>query len=221
MVGYLRRHHLALLALFIALGGSSYAAVKLSKNSVGAREIKRSAVRSAEVKDRTLREQDFMPGQLPAGQTGGQGPAGPQGPTGPSGVVDSLAISGTASMFNLPGGMGNQEVTPAGCRTAAYTPGPGEVAVINMQVTGSANAPVNDVLYLKVMSSEDGGGFDPVGHESQADTLNVATTHVTNSHVQPLTAGTAYIWGSGLATNAAVTMTVAHCSGTVTIFRSP
>jgi hypothetical protein len=224
MVGYLRRHHLALLALFVALGGTSYAAVELSKNSVGAREIKRSAVRSAEVKDRTLREQDFMLGQLPAGSNGAQGPVGPtgaQGPAGPSGVVSSRTISGIASTFNLPGNMGNSEVTPAGCRTAAYTAGPGEVAVINLQVTGSPNPPMNDVLYLKVMSSENGGGFDPVGGESQADTLNVSTTHVTNSHVQPLTAGIAYIWGAGLASNAAITMAVAHCAGNVVIYRSP
>jgi hypothetical protein len=39
----------ALVALFIALGGSSYAAVTLSKNSVGAAQIKRNAVKAAEV----------------------------------------------------------------------------------------------------------------------------------------------------------------------------
>ena len=32
---YVRRHHVALLGLFIALGGTSYAAVKLPRNSVG------------------------------------------------------------------------------------------------------------------------------------------------------------------------------------------
>ena len=40
----------ATLALFIALGGISYAAVKLPKNSVGAKQIKKNAVKSAEIK---------------------------------------------------------------------------------------------------------------------------------------------------------------------------
>ncbi|HEV2774275.1 MAG TPA: hypothetical protein VGV90_01665 [Solirubrobacteraceae bacterium] len=59
----------ATLALVIALGGTSYAATKLPKNSVT----------SATVKDRSLLKKDFRPGQLPAGK---RGPAGPQGPAG-------------------------------------------------------------------------------------------------------------------------------------------
>lgn len=39
----------ALAALFVALGGSSYAAVTLSKNSVGAAQIKRNAVKAPEI----------------------------------------------------------------------------------------------------------------------------------------------------------------------------
>jgi hypothetical protein len=46
---YLRRHHLALLALFIALGGTSYAAINLPKNSVGPRQLRKSAVTNAKV----------------------------------------------------------------------------------------------------------------------------------------------------------------------------
>jgi hypothetical protein len=41
---YLRRHHLALLALFVALGGTSYAASQLPANSVGTRQIVNRAV---------------------------------------------------------------------------------------------------------------------------------------------------------------------------------
>jgi hypothetical protein len=40
VLGYLSRHHVALLALFIALGATSYAAVKLPANSVGAKLLK-------------------------------------------------------------------------------------------------------------------------------------------------------------------------------------
>jgi hypothetical protein len=41
---YLRRHHLAIVALFIALGGTSYAATQLPANSVGTRQIRAGAV---------------------------------------------------------------------------------------------------------------------------------------------------------------------------------
>jgi hypothetical protein len=41
----------ATLALFIALGGASYAAVKLPKNSVGTRQIKNNAITGAKIKN--------------------------------------------------------------------------------------------------------------------------------------------------------------------------
>jgi hypothetical protein len=80
----------ATLALFVALGGSSYAAVNLPRNSVGASqlktnavraaEIRRKAVRSSEIGDRSIRLRDISKSTRNAlhGQTG---PAGPPGPT--------------------------------------------------------------------------------------------------------------------------------------------
>jgi hypothetical protein len=55
---------MATLAVFIALGGSSYAALKLPKNSVGSKQIKRNAVTSTKVKNRTLLSGDFKRGQI-------------------------------------------------------------------------------------------------------------------------------------------------------------
>ncbi len=82
----------ATLALVIALGGTSYAAIKLPKNSVT----------SATVKDRSLLKKDFKTGQLPRGKTGKQGPAGPAGPAGGSGAAGSAGTgAGTgAGLFN-------------------------------------------------------------------------------------------------------------------------
>lgn len=83
----------ATIAVFVALGGTSVAAVALKKNSVGSRQIKagavkgtelaKSAVTSTKVKDRSLLSKDFKTGQLPRGATGA---TGPQGTTGRSGV---------------------------------------------------------------------------------------------------------------------------------------
>ena len=79
----------SLLALFIALGGSSYAAITLKKNSVRSSHIKngqvkradlaRNAVDSSRVAQGSLLAEDFAPGQLPAGPQGERGPQGPQG----------------------------------------------------------------------------------------------------------------------------------------------
>jgi hypothetical protein len=70
----------ASLALFVALGGSSYAAVQLSKGEVKSRHIAKNAVKSGKVKNGSLRAKDFRAGQLPAGPQGAKGDPGPQGP---------------------------------------------------------------------------------------------------------------------------------------------
>ncbi len=51
MLAYLKRHHLAILALFIALGGTSYAATQLPSNSVGSSQIRTGAVTSNKVRN--------------------------------------------------------------------------------------------------------------------------------------------------------------------------
>jgi hypothetical protein len=100
MTGYVRRHHVGVIALFIALGGTSYAAVKLPANSVGSKQIKTNAVRSAEVKNKSLKPEDFAAGTLlqgPSGPRGATGPAGPRGPQGPPFVPDIFVDSNEAS----------------------------------------------------------------------------------------------------------------------------
>ena len=51
-------------AVFLALGGVSWAAVTIPRNSVGALQIKRGAVDSVRVKDKSLMAKDFKPGQV-------------------------------------------------------------------------------------------------------------------------------------------------------------
>ena len=82
---YVRRHHVGLLALFVALGGTSYAATRPPANSVGPKQLKNNAVTSRKVKDFSLRSRDFAPGQLPAGPAGPSGPPGLKGDPGPPG----------------------------------------------------------------------------------------------------------------------------------------
>jgi hypothetical protein len=79
----------ALLAVFIALGGLAYAAslprnsvgsAQIRANAVGSSEIQRSAVGSSETRDRSLRLSDISTSVRRRLQ-GPQGPAGPPGPT--------------------------------------------------------------------------------------------------------------------------------------------
>ena len=76
-------------ALIVALGGVSYAAATLPKNSVGTAQLrkkavtgaklKHNAVTSAKVKNGSLLAADFKTGQIPAGPKGPKGDTGPQG----------------------------------------------------------------------------------------------------------------------------------------------
>jgi hypothetical protein len=52
----------ATLALFIALGGTGYAAIDLPRNSVGTAEIRDGAVRSRDIRDGSVRTRDLAPG---------------------------------------------------------------------------------------------------------------------------------------------------------------
>jgi hypothetical protein len=109
----------AYLALFVALGGSSYAAVSLSRNSVKAKHIAAGAVGASEVKNSSLLAGDFAPGQLPAGAQGQPGPQGERGPEGPpnpnavnSGLLDNLDSSAFAR-GNISIVTGREQITQA------------------------------------------------------------------------------------------------------------
>ena len=73
----------ASLALLIALGGTSYAAIQA---------LPRNSVTTVQVKDFSLLARDFRRGQIPAGPVGPAGPAGPTGPQGPAGSSSSVAL---------------------------------------------------------------------------------------------------------------------------------
>jgi hypothetical protein len=101
------------LALFVALGGTSYAAVKLPPRSVGTSQLKANAVTSQKVKDGVLQAKDFKAGQLPAGAagpqgakgdtgaTGAQGPKGDRGATGARGATGPKGETGTVDTSNF------------------------------------------------------------------------------------------------------------------------
>lgn len=111
---------ISVIALFVALGGTSYATLTITgkdvKNgSLTGKDIKDSSLTSADVRNRSLRLRDFRSGELPKGQRGPTGPAGPAGPAGaagsaiafarvaPSGDVDASASKNIAVVASTAG----------------------------------------------------------------------------------------------------------------------
>jgi hypothetical protein len=82
---HLRSNLVAYLAIFVALCGTSYAAVRIAKNSVGTKQLKANAVNSSKVKNGSLQVIDFAGGKAPAGPKGAKGDSGDPGPLGSPG----------------------------------------------------------------------------------------------------------------------------------------
>lgn len=59
VIAYLRRHHVALVALVFAAGGTAYAA-----NEIGTKNIKDHSIRSVDVRDGALRGADIKPNSI-------------------------------------------------------------------------------------------------------------------------------------------------------------
>jgi hypothetical protein len=106
VVGWARANAIALAALFVALGGTSYAAVALAPNSVGTRQLRRGAVTSAKVKDGSLLARNFKRGQLPRGAAGPAGPQGAAGAVGPAGATGATGPQGAPGPQGRPGAAG-------------------------------------------------------------------------------------------------------------------
>ena len=88
----------ALVALSVSVGGSSYAALTLPKASVGGKQLKRNAVTSPKVKPGSLLLSDFRASERlrlrgPEGPQGARGPAGSRGEAGATNVTLRLAPS--------------------------------------------------------------------------------------------------------------------------------
>src|SRR4051812_23559831 len=99
----------ALVALFVGLGGGAYAALKLPKNSVGAKQIRKHAVTPSKVAPSTARR--FKGAKGDPGDPGTPGQQGETGPPGPGAKIftadpsvtasDAYTVLGSAGAFTL------------------------------------------------------------------------------------------------------------------------
>jgi hypothetical protein len=148
---------MATVAVFVALGGSSYAALRITgknvpkdaltgadiKNLTG-KDVRNESLDTRDVKN--LLATDFRPGQLPSGGPGGQGAPGGQGQTGATGPQGPAGPQGDQGVQGLQGPQG-----PPGPSTAYYTNGaPGTTMTGNNTpaVVNVINVPAGKYAYF-------------------------------------------------------------------------
>jgi hypothetical protein len=133
MLEYLKRHHIAFLALFITLGGTSYAATQLPRNSVGSTQIRAGAVTESKLSKgaRTKLNRKGATGPRGAtGATGATGAAGAKGDTGAAGAAGATGatgpqgVPGVAGEKGDPGATGPTDGDVAGFNTTVQAAGP-------------------------------------------------------------------------------------------------
>jgi hypothetical protein len=132
--------------LFVALGGSGYAAISLPRNSVGSREIRSRAVGHAELAPSSVRSDTVSDGSLglddfsataraalrgatgPQGATGPKGADGAQGPPGPQGAqgVQGSAGKSVSAYWSVVNFAGTQD---AGTASSVTHPATGKFVV--------------------------------------------------------------------------------------------
>jgi hypothetical protein len=157
---YVRQHHIGLLALFVALGGTSYATL-----SVSGRNVQDGSLTGADVRNGSLAPADLSAAARDArrrgrrgarGRRGSPGPAGPPGVPGPAGATNvTVRVSppppagGPCPPSECPGGTVDVEAQ-ASCL-------PGERA------TGGGIQPPGDAVVTATRPILAAGTLTPIG----------------------------------------------------------
>src|ERR1700761_2560509 len=148
IVGHLRGNLVGYVALFAALGGTSYAAVRLPPGSVTTSALAKGAVTNAKLANnsvgtanlrrRSLTAADFRPGVLNTrganGTDGKAGPRGPAGPTGPAGKDGSASIAAAATQSGSVTAP-NSATTSVPVSGGSWTQGAGDLDLIAGSMT--------------------------------------------------------------------------------------
>ena len=122
LLRHVRANLVAYLAIFASLGGTSYAAIAIPKNSVGNKQLKKDAVDTTKVKNGSVMVLDFGAGQAPTAPKGSQGDAGDPGLNGAGGGqgqkgdkgLPGDAAAGGYSVTSLNHGTAAEQKIPSG-----------------------------------------------------------------------------------------------------------
>lgn len=129
----------ACLALFVALGGASYAATRLPKNSVGAKQLKNGAVTTAKLKAKAVTGAKLKPGAVGTAALANGAVTGAKVDVGTLGTVPSAAHAATAATA---GDAATLQGHPAG----AFVQGGGEILGNTVQLTlNQLDVPILDL----------------------------------------------------------------------------
>ena len=92
----------------------------ISNRSIASSKIKKSALTTKEVRNKSLLKTDFKPGQIPAGAAG---PAGPVGPPGTAGAPGANGAPGATSVVMRKGNVIKITANSFGTSSANCLPG--------------------------------------------------------------------------------------------------
>jgi hypothetical protein len=178
----------ALIALLVALGGTSIAAVTaLPNNSVGTPQLKHNAVTSGKIGPGQVKPSDLSASAKTSGPQGPAGPAGPAGVASPGYVAqvfsqtsNSSSSTSSTSFVDLSGG--TQAITvPTGETSRLYawfnaqslcTGGAGTFCSVRITVDGNEMAPASSSFR-----------FDTPGDPAEAHSIvRVSDTLAAGSH---------------------------------------
>jgi hypothetical protein len=175
---------ISLIALFVALGGTSYAAITLvPRNSVGSRQVINGSLQKVDLSRKTVAALKGARGPAgPQGAAGSQGAAGPAGATGPAGAGGATGPSGpagtagTARAYGLVYSTGLLDANRRKGVTSVSNPAPGTFCITLATGIDAATTFVNATA-----TSDSHIGAVAFGVTTNADCvagqLEVATVH--------------------------------------------
>jgi hypothetical protein len=149
----------SLVALFVALGGTTYAATSLPKSSVGTAQLKNGAVTKTKINKKTI---SALKGQRgPQGAPGATGAAGQPGPPGPKGDTGAPGAAGTARAYALVGLDGSLSTSEShNVVSVLHTPGTGDYCVVlDPSVSAASSGAIVTANFL-----DDTTAIDDIAH---------------------------------------------------------
>ena len=140
----------ATIALFMAAGGTSYAALTIT-----GKNVRNNSLTGRDIKNRSLGAGEFRPGQLPAGRQG------PKGDRGEAGATSAVVRYGPVSAPYAGGGFGT---STAQCQAGEKALGGGAINTAQSQYVitsgpGSASDGQPATTWVAISGATTGSGF--------------------------------------------------------------